>query len=158
LNSTNITSTNAVFTNSTDDINDNVNVDSTFDINDVYYNWAINPTAFINTVLHDTVIDTLGIEVDFSIGVDYEPSISDLNDVNNRPCVTLTDEQFSKLDVIKKLDVESNCSICLDEMCENLIKLECNHMYHKECLKKWVMNSSTKCCICRFDIRDTILK
>ena len=39
------------------------------------------------------------------------------------------------------------CSICLEE-CENYIKLNCNHIYHYECISKWI-KSSTTCPLCR---------
>ena len=46
------------------------------------------------------------------------------------------------------------CSICLDDYsdAENKItKLECGHIYHKECVKDWLENNST-CPVCRTEI------
>ena len=40
----------------------------------------------------------------------------------------------------------NNCSICLDVMETDVLVLECNHIFHKNCLKKWI------CPICRTSI------
>ena len=45
------------------------------------------------------------------------------------------------------------CSICLEKYNYNdkIIKLNCNHVYHKKCLKLW-FNKGKTCPICRFEI------
>jgi hypothetical protein len=73
--------------------------------------------------------------------------------------VTLTNEQFSKLNstiLDKSVLKNQQCSICLEDLTltNSLIILQCTHIYHKNCLKQWVTNNSTKCCVCRFDIRN----
>ena len=48
---------------------------------------------------------------------------------------------------------EDICTICLEEFKfdEELKKLKCNHIFHKDCLKPWLDNKK-KCPICRADI------
>ena len=45
------------------------------------------------------------------------------------------------------------CVICLEEMVENqeLILIRCSHIYHKECLEKWIYKNSI-CPLCDFKI------
>ena len=43
------------------------------------------------------------------------------------------------------------CSICLDEKKESLVKLNCNHIYHKDCIKDW-LRRELSCPICRCNI------
>ena len=50
---------------------------------------------------------------------------------------------------------ENNCSICLEEFKnEDLLKkLNCNHIFHKDCLGTWINNNTNKnnntCPLCR---------
>ena len=48
---------------------------------------------------------------------------------------------------------ENECSICLEEYNrdKDIIKLKCNHEYHKECIKMW-LNINKICPQCRGDI------
>lgn len=45
---------------------------------------------------------------------------------------------------------EKNCSICLEEYNkeDDVYKLDCNHIYHKECFDCWLKHSD-ECCLCR---------
>jgi len=49
------------------------------------------------------------------------------------------------------------CSICLDDINPSeQIKTKCNHMYHKKCLARWLVDKSS-CPICRTNLkRDTL--
>ena len=42
------------------------------------------------------------------------------------------------------------CSICLEDFTENtpLIQLNCNHMYHPDCINSWLQRQSS-CPLCR---------
>lgn len=68
---------------------------------------------------------------------------------------TLTEEEFNELEVIKidknYLTNDMECSICIDkfELNQNVIKLQCNHLYHKECIKSHLLNYNNKCPLCR---------
>ena len=58
-------------------------------------------------------------------------------------------------DYKKTIDLE--CSICLENNDINSIHLECNHIFHKECLFKTCINTGishfkTTCPLCRKDL------
>ena len=46
------------------------------------------------------------------------------------------------------------CSICLDDFKEDdiLKKLNCEHIFHKDCLEPWLNNNNRNCPLCRTDI------
>lgn len=49
----------------------------------------------------------------------------------------------------KTLIPDGECSICLkDIFCNNMIKTECNHIFHKDCLNIW-LNEKKNCPMCR---------
>ena len=81
----------------------------------------------------------------------------------------LTRAQLSKLKIskincndlnpvlVKKEDIFTDlCSICLDDYKEGetIIKLNCNHIYHKKCLEKWLLKNKT-CPYCKTEIKPT---
>ncbi|XP_069152470.1 E3 ubiquitin-protein ligase MPSR1-like [Solanum lycopersicum] len=45
------------------------------------------------------------------------------------------------------------CLICLDELGEetDVLRLPCSHMFHAECITKWLQNSHY-CPLCRFEM------
>ena len=40
------------------------------------------------------------------------------------------------------------CSICREQMIEEVISTECNHKFHKNCIKEW-FEHSLQCPVCR---------
>ena len=61
-------------------------------------------------------------------------------------------ENLNTLIVCNELP-ENNCSICLDEFKNEdiLKKLNCSHIFHKDCLVPWI-NNNKSCPLCRTDI------
>jgi len=45
------------------------------------------------------------------------------------------------------------CPVCLMDydIEEEVLKLPCNHIYHKECIKTWLKQANT-CCVCRHEL------
>ncbi len=83
----------------------------------------------------------------------------------NIEIVTISNEeslQKKKENIINKINnldfinnIESDCNICLDNTI-NIISLECNHVFHKECIIKWIkqdIHTSLNCPSCRNDIK-----
>ena len=67
------------------------------------------------------------------------------NDLNDIP-----EQKYSEI------STEFNtCSICQDELTkDNVIRqLNCSHIYHKECIDKYLLEYSSKCPICRAECR-----
>ena len=85
--------------------------------------------------------------------VDYN---NDFNNTYNDVKIVLNDEQFENLENIKyeKLNDINECLICIEnfEEDEDIIKIKCNHIFHKDCIRKWLCNESNKCPICRIEI------
>ena len=48
----------------------------------------------------------------------------------------------------------NSCVICMTDEINNVVKIECDHMYHKDCIKNWLKNNNT-CPICRVDLLNT---
>ena len=62
----------------------------------------------------------------------------------------------SSIDGLKKVRIDDfcsirECSICLEEFCDGLevVCLPCLHLYHKDCIVKW-LHTSHLCPLCRF--------
>lgn len=51
----------------------------------------------------------------------------------------------------------TECSICIDKFSKSsdVIQLECNHIFHEECIKQWLKTSKT-CPVCRKRVNITI--
>lgn len=101
----------------------------------------------------NTLVDFLNILIDTNIENEETIPIGDeeirnetmtLEQVNSIPC-----QRFSELELENKCS--ESCSICQEsyENEDNIIKLECNHIFHKECLENWLLNYNCVCPICR---------
>jgi hypothetical protein len=95
----------------------------------------------------------------FSILLEGDVNIDNMEDVK----VTLTNEQFDKLflETVKetnKQNYESECNICMDEykLKDVVVKLGCNHLFHKDCIYNWLCNERVSCPVCRKDTRDDL--
>ena len=70
--------------------------------------------------------------------------------------VSLTDDEFNELTCYEcnEENNEKDCNICIE--CFNkgnsIVKLNCNHEFHKDCIKKWLCDNSTKCPVCRVEV------
>ena len=92
-----------------------------------------------------------------------EDQINFVEDYNNLEDtkVVLTEEQFNMLNsvVLNEDSIKGDCPICLCSRTTNdkLITLKCNHIYHDSCIHEWLTKNSTKCCICRKDVREELI-
>ena len=135
----NITRSNIVHTNITSNRSFNINSNLNAISNEFFDNIFNTFSTFLD------IQDLEGLE-----------NIEDLEDIK----VTLTEDQFNKLNhtTLDELDIAGNCTICLEKRNTNdkLTKLKCNHIYHRNCIHEWLTKSSTKCCICRKDVRESL--
>jgi len=74
---------------------------------------------------------------------------------------TLTVEQVDNMDMVtfradEELGEQASCCICLENFVdgESLVLLPCpgRHAFHPQCIKNWLLNHSTKCPLCKFDV------
>jgi len=83
----------------------------------------------------------------------------DLEDVK----VTLSDEEFDKISEVCKENVaDKDCVICLESISKNqceedsVVKLKCDHFFHRECIKEWLCKANVHCPVCRSDTRQGV--
>lgn len=73
--------------------------------------------------------------------------------------VTISEDDFNTLDTFRcTANLNENCSICYDEFKfdEIITLLDCNHIFHRECIKNWLVYEKTTCPACRVDVRDSL--
>ncbi|XP_075078717.1 E3 ubiquitin protein ligase RIE1-like isoform X2 [Nicotiana tabacum] len=60
--------------------------------------------------------------------------------------------KLHKYESSTSLESNENCCICLDDYCdgEELAKTDCGHLYHVDCIKKWIERNKS-CPICKRD-------
>tara|TARA_B100001758_G_scaffold105103_1_gene89974 strand:+ start:6193 stop:6573 length:381 start_codon:yes stop_codon:yes gene_type:complete len=75
------------------------------------------------------------------LGLDYP---MDLEEEKNK----LTEVEFKNLETCGDI---TNCAICMENKKLN-IKLKCNHIFCKGCIKKWLTEKSNTCPNCRTEI------
>ena len=95
-----------------------------------------------------------------------DPSVIDIDSNINMEDVKviLTKDQFKKLD--SKIILEENlndysnkeCNICMDEykIGDKIIILDCKHIFHRRCIKHWLLQEKVTCPVCRKDVREMI--
>lgn len=106
------------------------------------YNIPVNP--FINTFVYRGFYNALMNNVSNNTRLH--------EDVKN----IATTEILDKNTILIKHDdpaIKDSCSICLEGYDENSIirKLNCSHIFHKDCIDPWLLKESYKCPICRND-------
>jgi len=54
--------------------------------------------------------------------------------------------------------IHDECTICVLPLSKNVYirKLPCCHVFHKNCIDKWLLEYSVKCPLCKQDVRDLI--
>ena len=71
--------------------------------------------------------------------------------------VGLNEDQFNELEscVFTSECKQKDCLICMEEYIEeeeDIIKLNCEHTFHKNCIKQWLCKESNKCPVCRIEV------
>lgn len=102
----------------------------------------VDPTDVPQIVHEDVFLHPLLISMGtiFELGLDY---LDDTEEKNK-----LTDDEFKNLETCSDT---TNCAICMDNKKSN-IKLKCNHIFCKGCIKKWLTEKSNTCPTCRTEI------
>ena len=76
-----------------------------------------------------------------------------MEDTGGTKKVTTDDflESIMELPVIEDISEGEECPICMDDFISTKgIKLECNHIFHKECISKW-LKGDHRCPVCRHE-------
>ena len=48
--------------------------------------------------------------------------------------------------------INDDCSICINELDNNVVKTKCNHFYHKDCINELINHGHDKCPYCRNEL------
>jgi len=51
--------------------------------------------------------------------------------------------------VTPETKMEENCSICFEPFEERVTQAPCGHVFHKDCIQEWLLNTKKDCPICR---------
>lgn len=80
-------------------------------------------------------------------------SNSNLNEVQEDVKITVEESAVEQLPLIKIMET-ATCSICMEDLKidTDATKLNCNHLYHPECIKSYLLNYDYKCPLCRSDV------
>jgi hypothetical protein len=84
-----------------------------------------------------------------------ESTLTRLNLNEEDEKTTLNEEEFNELEIMElEEDIDNDCSICIDNLRKGneVIKLKCNHIFHKECIKSYLLNYDNKCPLCRNNV------
>jgi len=91
--------------------------------------------------LRELLNENIGLELNENIQEDVKITVNETA-INNLPII-----------IVEK-DIEENCSICMEQFKKEnkLIKLDCKHMFHINCIKEYLLNYDYKCPLCRCDV------
>ena len=119
-------------------IDNNTNYTNYTNIDDIYFNYLSPLPLFILSVC-----SVYGLCYLFH-------KIKSLSKNNNSLRENINIDSLNTLVVCEELP-ENNCSICLEEFKNQdiLKKLNCNHIFHKDCLEPWINNNNLNCPLCR---------
>ena len=105
----------------------------------LYYCFTLNQ-QFNNTILLN--ICTLALTV--IKNAEYSNEMVDYNIISS--------ESIPYLSVINDFPDNTECTICLDTIIGNCTKLKCNHYFHLNCIRNWMLRGNSTCPICRTQI------
>jgi hypothetical protein len=134
----------------------------------------INPFVenelLIRNIVSNDPINTIGIDSLYNsiINIDNSGSSTILNNIIIRTMedmedvkLTLNENDFDNIKNIKftelqelELQVDNNkCTICMSEFVEDddISIIKCNHVFHQDCIKEWLLKYSYKCPVCRHE-------
>jgi len=81
--------------------------------------------------------------------------MNDTDETNEETQELLTEEEFNELPVITNI-TNCECSICIEEIKEEeeVIRLNCNHYFHKNCIRSHLINYNSNCPLCRRNVNE----
>ncbi len=72
---------------------------------------------------------------------------------NNNTIKLIKNKNNIKRYLIESPNETELCPICIEELKKNVVKLDCEHMFHIDCLNMWMTyNNNNDCPYCREDI------
>eukprot|EP01087_Luapelamoeba_hula_P012363 TRINITY_DN3440_c0_g1_i1.p1 TRINITY_DN3440_c0_g1~~TRINITY_DN3440_c0_g1_i1.p1 ORF type:complete len:561 (-),score=114.04 TRINITY_DN3440_c0_g1_i1:75-1757(-) len=128
--------------------------------------WHVPPalvpdrTSFINTLIatHQRRIDPDRMSYEELLAL--QEQIGDVKKKGLTQATILSNSQTLTFQQISEdEEKDTNCPICLMEFVEGdeIRKLRCVHVYHKDCIDKWLEHHET-CCVCMRPLHDPLMK
>lgn len=113
--------------------------------------FMINGVFGLNIVLGISIITIFGVYISKCIDL-YRGNTRIIRE-NRRSRQRINVNNLNTLLLCNELPDES-CSICLEDFKtgDNIKKLNCTHIFHKECLEPWLNDNNRNCPMCRTDI------
>ena len=113
--------------------------------------FMINGVFGLNIVLGISIITVFGVYI--SRCIDLQRENTRIIRENRRSRQRINVNNLNTLLLCNELPDES-CSICLEDFKtgDNIKKLNCTHIFHKECLEPWLNDNNRNCPMCRTDI------
>lgn len=110
-----------------------------------------NRALHANAALRTSISDAELIEEFLSFFDRHDDEYGTLEDAK----VHLSKQQFDTLMSKSKCDTDTDtCAICLDNVeIDKYLQLPCSHVFHIQCIKRWLCTESTKCPLCNRDMR-----
>ena len=153
------------------EIYNNSNIDYNNVVNTIYNgNYNINNNSeidYINRLFNiDFSTDSTILNRIIQIFLESTNNITNINineNVFEDVKVTLTKEQFKKLDsktILEENTDNKECNICMDEykINDKIVTLDCKHIFHRRCIKHWLLQEKVTCPVCRKDVREQLIK
>ena len=133
-----------------------------YEIPDITMDMITNATIYLYTRPDNTNELMMRLISHMNIRSELINTFSDLININTSRGINrdieepddnkLNEEEFNNLEVnILEEDIDNDCSICIDNLKKGneIIKLGCNHIFHKKCIKSYLLNYDNKCPLCR---------
>ena len=121
--------------------------------NDIIYNFYINNN--INNITKTFINSIELIEPSIQVIFIEYLIIPSLNNVISNSITTLDDSEIDKLNkIVLHKNLDNICNICLEDMVKDdtIIKLECNHCFHNNCISTYLKKYNCICPICKYEI------
>ena len=81
--------------------------------------------------------------------------VNNTNNTHEDINITMDKEDIDNLKILRySSDKGISCSICLMDVEKDneIFKIKCNHVFHKDCLEKWLEEYNYLCPICRTEL------
>ena len=113
--------------------------------------FIINGIFGLNVILGISIITIFGIYILRCVDIHRENRRIIRENMRSRHRINVN--SLNTLLLCNELPDDS-CSICLDDFKtgDDIKKLNCTHIFHKECLEPWLNDNNRNCPMCRSDI------
>jgi hypothetical protein len=116
----------------------------------IIHNNSNNNIFNLSSILSDSIINILedNLTNEFNTLMNENLIDSDLEDVK----IVLSDRSFNEIERVREINEnidDINCTICLETITNESIKLKCGHYFHTKCGKEWLCKCRNVCPVCK---------